>query len=419
MTTVKRLSVLHVSLYDNRGGSAKSAYKIHRGLKALGVQSRMMVSQKFTSDADVDTIAKGAWKGADRVIGRGLDKLNLQYLLYPSTFNFLRHPWFREADIIQLYNIHSGYFSHSLLPLISSRKKIVWRLSDMWPLTGHCAYSGDCGKWMTGCKGCPDLATYPSLGADTAALLFKWKRLLYSRTDMQVVAPSKWIKEIAEQSPLLGKYPVSYIPNGLDTEIFRPLPRSACRSILGIDETKKVALFLAHALDDPKKGGDSFVEAMNALWDSGRTDIMAMAVGENGHAWEGKLKCPVWKRDYVGEDELLAMVYGAADVFVHCAIRENFPNTTMEALACGVPVVAFDSGGVRELVIPGVTGILARPGSAASLSEGIRSLLDDESARTRMAKSGRERIEGTFTLKIQATALRDMYLSLLGTEAPR
>ena len=132
------LNVLHISTSDNLGGSGRAAYRIHTGLKNLGVRSRMLVGMKVTNDPDVDLIARGAFiqtldDWSNRITGR----LSYQYLFSPSSITLLRRPWVREADVVQLYNSHGGYFSHTVLPLLSRRRPVVWRLSDMWPRTGH------------------------------------------------------------------------------------------------------------------------------------------------------------------------------------------------------------------------------------------------------------------------------------------
>src|SRR4051794_6328025 len=134
----------------------------------------MLVGTKASDDPDVDTVhGGGARRLADRVADEAGARLGLQYLWYPSMARVLRHPWLRDADVVQLYNTHGGYFSHRLLPTLAARAPVVWRLSDMWALTGHCAYAGPCERWREGCGACPDLAAYPPLPRDTTALLWR------------------------------------------------------------------------------------------------------------------------------------------------------------------------------------------------------------------------------------------------------
>src|SRR5262249_332938 len=130
-------NVLHISASDASGGAARSAFRIHVGLRTLGWPSRMLVGVRRTTDADVRPLKRNvAWRAAGRACAAVTDRLDLQYVLYPSSFGVALDPWFRDAQVVQLYNVHGSYFSHSALPLLSRRRPLVWRLSDMWALTG-------------------------------------------------------------------------------------------------------------------------------------------------------------------------------------------------------------------------------------------------------------------------------------------
>ena len=150
------LTVTHISTADTDGGSARSAYRIHQGLRRRGHVSRMLVGYKHSGDANVKTVSGSRWlQRADEIANRVTQAAGAQYLMVPSAPSALRHPWLANPDVIQLYNIHLGYFSYLSLPALSRRAPIVWRLSDQWPMTGHCAYSGSCERWRTGCGACP------------------------------------------------------------------------------------------------------------------------------------------------------------------------------------------------------------------------------------------------------------------------
>ena len=165
------MKTLHISTTDHHGGSARAAYRIHQGLKGLGIESRMLVGSRSTSEKDIALIASHRLAILDLLSTSLCDRLSLQYLFYPSSFALLRHPWFRETDVVQLYNTHGSYFSHTVLPWLSNAKPVFWRLSDMWPMTGHCVYALDCTRWKIGCGTCPIPRDYPALRRDTTALL--------------------------------------------------------------------------------------------------------------------------------------------------------------------------------------------------------------------------------------------------------
>lgn len=415
---MKPISVLHISTADNAGGSGRSAYKIHRGLRDAGLTSRMLVRHQVTEDPDVGPINPGWLRQADRLANNLTHPLGLQYLYFPSSARLRSHPWYREADVIQLYNTHGKYFSIRGLPRMSREKVVVWRLSDMWPMTGHCAYCGPCEKWKTGCQGCPDLKAYPSLKRDTAGWLWRWKQQLYQQSRIHVVAPSSWIHGLAGESPLLRGFPRSIIRNGIDCQIFRPRDQETCRRELKIPHRGQGILFLAHFVTDVRKGIDTFATAVRQLWNSGRRDFFAMIVGAGADQWAGELPCPIWRHDEIKCDDRLSLVYNSSDVIVHPAVVENLPNSLLEAFACGIPAVGFDAGGVAEVVVHQQTGFLANFGNTNQLTEGLDWVLADRAASPASSRRCRQMVLDEYSLTGQATRFAQLYEGLLDRAVP-
>ncbi len=407
------LSVLHFSTADVLGGSARSAYRIHAGLRALGLRSRMLVGHRFSDDADVRAIAEGpALRRADRLAERATARLGLQYLFLPSNLGLDRHPWVRAADVIQLFNIHGGYFNPRVLPRLARRAPVVWRLSDMWPMTGHCAYSGDCGKWRTGCGGCPDLAAYPALAVDTTARLWRMKRRLWRAARPTVVAPSSWTERLARESPLFAGAAVHRIPNGIDCDLFRPRDRAQARAALGWPADATVVLFSAHvAVDNPRKGTRTLERALARIPPGG--DLALAVVGERAEEWRARTPHRVVALGYCDDPETVALANAAADLAVVPSTVENLPNTAIEALACATPVVACDVGGMRDAVIDGETGLLVPVGDDAALADALVRLIDDGDARARMGAAGRDLARRVFDQTAEARAFAALYDALV------
>jgi glycosyltransferase involved in cell wall biosynthesis len=407
------ISVLHISAADNLGGSARSAYKIHAGVRNLGFQSKMLVAWKDTDDNDVAPIRQGLIKLADKAVTAVTEAAGWQYLYLPSSARLLRHPWYRSADIIQLYNTHGKYFSHSVLPAISREKPIVWRLSDMWPMTGHCAYAGVCDKWQTGCQRCPDLETFPRLRRDTAAFLWKRKQSIYQRSQIHVVAPSRWMHDLVRHSPLLGHCPLSIVHNGIDGDVFHPAIQAECRRELKIPFQGRGILFLASDVTDARKGGRQLPCVIRRLWESGDRNFFVMLVGRGASQWEVELPCPVWRHDEVSDNRRLAAIYGAACVLVHLAPVENLPNSILEAMACARPVAAFDAGGVAEVVLHQRTGWLAPLGDQQAMAQGLRWILECPDRFQDLSDGCRRCIEQDYSLSGQAAGFADLYRRLV------
>jgi glycosyltransferase involved in cell wall biosynthesis len=402
------VNVLHISESDGIGGSGRSAFRLHSNLRRLGLGSRMLVGRRRTQDSDVRLLKRSiAWRALDRASGELLDLLNLQYVFYPSSFGVALDPWFREADVVQLYNTHGSYFSHSALPVLSRRRPVVWRLSDMWALTGHVAYSYDCERWRHGCGECPYLGEYPALSRDTTALLWRWKNEVYRRSRLTIVAPSQWIERLVKQSPLLSRFPVRRIPNGIDLERFRPVDRAEARHRLGLPPDGPVVLFSAPDVSDRRKGGAVLKEALEYLDDE---PLELLVVGAN--------ETPAFPRSFrslrhlVDENEI-ALSYAAADLFVLPTLAENLPNAILESVACGTPCVSFDVGGVPDVVRHLETGYLAPLGDARGLADGVRTLLADDELRGRLSRRCREIAEAEFGAELEATRFSELYAEVL------
>lgn len=407
------MNILHVSTEYNLGGSGRAAYRIHASLQRRGYTSRMLVATRVMGVPDVGPIwSTLPWRAADWAAKRVTEALSLQYMFLPSSWNLLRHPWFREADVVQLYNTHGGYFSHAVIGVASRRKPFVWRLSDMWPLTGHCCYSYDCDRWLTGCGSCPLLTDEPPLRHDRTAQLWRIKRSLYKRANVHLVAPSRWIADVAARSPLVGHWPRHLIPNGIDVAVFRPIARHAAREVLGIPPDDVVILFSSVETRAYRKGGPFVAEAISRLRSRRDRRLRLLVVGHEARQWEQAVAVPVTALETVRDDHLLAVIYSAADVFVHPSLADNLPNGVLESLACGTPVIAFDTGGVPDAVRPMETGYLARHKDAEDLARGIERIIEDDSLRSRMSLACRRIAETEYGVDLQADRFEQLYATL-------
>jgi len=405
-------SILHISTTDCIGGSGRSAYRIHNGLRISGYNSKMLVSRKITIDREVDFISKGTYKYYDRFCGRVLNRIGLNDVFYPSSYNLKNNKWFKEADIIQLYNLHGNYFSFTALSQISKYKTIVWRLSDMWPITGHCAYSYDCEKWKTGCGKCPYPEEYPELQTDTTKYLWKLKKITFDKIEnMVIVAPSLWIKKNVEQSPILDGFKVLYIPNGVDTNIFKQKDKNEAKQKYNISKDSKVVLFIAEQLNtDKRKGGAYLVKALNSLNESLKKNIVLLMIGKEEMTNCGIDKnIKIYKAGYINNDIDLAGLYQAADIMVLPTLADNLPNTILESMACGTPVVSFNVGGIPEIVKHKETGYLAELKNVNDLKNGIEKLLIDDDLRTNLSKQSVILINNNFKLKNEVKGYIELY----------
>ncbi len=384
----------------------------------------MLVRSKLTDDPHIDLIhgAQVIYRVLDAFGREVIDRAGLQYLYYPSSISLVRHEWFQSADIVQLYNLHGGYFSYRSLPALSRRRPIVWRLSDMWPLTGHCSYSYDCTRWQTGCGSCPYLDVYPALSWDSTALLWRVKQIVYRRSRLVIVTTNRWMDGIVKNSPLLGHFPRHIIPNGVNANIFRPISRASACEVLGLDAESDIILFTAQvAKEGTRKGGEFAIPVLEQVATNHPRPITLVVMGEGADGWPDGNGYRTHRLGYTHSDQLLAAVYAAADVTIFPALAENLPNVILESMSSGTPAVAFDVGGVSDVVRHMETGYLARYRDLDDLISGTAQLLNDKDLRARLSASSRDLITNEYSDDLQVSRFVNLYESILdaGIGIPR
>ncbi|KYC36859.1 glycosyl transferase [Scytonema hofmannii PCC 7110] len=405
------MKVLHINQSDTCGGAAIAGYRLHQGLLSQGLDSSLLVSTVETSSKFVAPITRKY--RIESHIGRLTSYLGFNYLNLVSTFDIPKHPFYKQADILNFHNLHNGYFNYLGIPLLTKNKPAVFTLHDMWSFTGHCTYSYDCDRWKTGCGECPYLNTYPGVSRDNTFLEWKLKDWIYSKANLTIVTLSHWLTEQVKQS-ILNRFPIHHIPNGIDTEVYRPLEVEQCRSLLRIPSGKKVLMFGAQNLRDTRKGGNLLLLALQNLPSSLKAETMLLTVGHGGEAISEEVGIPTLNLGYVSSDLLKSIAYSAADLFIFPTLADNLPLMLQESMACGTPMVSFKVGGVPDLVRPGVTGYLAATGGADDFCKGIVELLEDDSLRDRMKQNCRVIALAEYSLELQTQRYIQLYHQVLG-----
>jgi glycosyltransferase involved in cell wall biosynthesis len=313
-------------------------------------------------------------------------------------------------DIAHLHWVAHLVDVEAVLPVLAERGPIVWTLHDMDPLTGGCHYAGGCERFADCCGRCPQLARPRE--NDLSRKVWRQKDRAFRRIGddrLHVVAPSQWMADLARKSSLMGRFEVTVIPNGVDTAVFRPQDRATARRRLDLPPEAKIVLFVAHNLTNRRKGGATLMKALERPSDV--PGLTLLTVGE------GRLDPPpgVAHRHIapVADEDAMADLYNAADVLAIASSEDNLPNTMLEAMACGLPVAAFDAGGVGETIDHGRTGMLAPAGDVDAFARIIGDLLGDDAKRQEMAAACRQLAERRFSLSAAAGAYVQMYRSLL------
>jgi glycosyltransferase involved in cell wall biosynthesis len=278
----------------------------------------------------------------------------------------------------------------------------------MWSITGHCSQSYDCQRFLTGCGKCPYPETFPPIGRDATAWEWKLKKRVYDRSNITFVAPSRWLVDLAKQG-MLRDHDVRQISNPVDTAIYMPRDRKACRDELGLPHDKHIIFFISVALNNKAKGGDLMVQALDMLPPRIKNKSMLLLLGERGDEFARACGVPARALGYIHDDLKKAVIYSAADVTVQPSRAENQSLVILESMSAGVPVVAFDTGGMSEIVCKGPGGILVAQENVEQFCQAITTILDDKAVANHLAASGRQSVVDNYSLDLHCRRYIDLY----------
>ncbi|MGB3516903.1 MAG: glycosyltransferase family 4 protein [Elainellaceae cyanobacterium] len=404
---------INSSDYSDGGGGAIAMHRLAQGLRASGLDCKILSGVKTTDLAWSRQIYRKPKLEAR--IKKWTSKAGFNDLHCVSSFELTKDEFYLDADIINFHVIHSSFFSYLALPKLTKIKPGIFTLHDMWSLTGHCAYSYDCNRWKTGCGQCPYPDIYPSIRHDSTRWEWKLKDWVYSRSSLTIVTPSRWLTKQAKSS-MLGHLQIHHIPYGIDTNAYQPLNPDLCRFALGIPLNKRVLLFSSDNLKDSRKGGDLLVKALQQLPPSLKQECVLLTFGRRTALIEAAVDMEEIHLGYITSDRLKSVAYSAADLFIFPTRADNLPLVLQEGMACGTPMVSFDIGGVSDLVRPGVTGYLAQPEDTDDFCQGIVDLLEDDEKRQAMGENCRRIALEDYALELQAERYQRLYEQVLARE---
>lgn len=394
------------------GGGQVQMQRLQSGLRSHGVDARALCRDRSRDDS----ILMPSRPRIERWLGKLTGRIGLNDIHLLSSFRVPGMQEFVEADLVDVHCLHSETFSYLALPALTADKPAVFTFHDMWPITGHCHASLECERWKTGCGNCPHPEIYPEIRRDATALEWKLKQRAYGRSKFTIVTPSKWLHDRTKES-MLGAAEVWHIPHGVDTEVFQPLDKEHCRSLLGIPKGKNVLFCAMESMRRPLKGADLLVKALRNLPESVQRDSVLLLFGHSSRAILKQVRMPVINLGFIQHDRLKALAFSAADLFVNPTRAESFGLVVLESMACGTPVAAFGVGGVPELVRPGLTGHLAAADDPMDLARGVSALLDDKAELEAMSRRCREVAVAEYSLEQQVRSYIDLYRRVIAKKA--
>jgi glycosyltransferase involved in cell wall biosynthesis len=424
------MKVLHVSTFERAGGAAIAASRLHLGLRARGVDSTLLVRDTTPDDPVPKTLhldeSTCGTMGDPRLLAvlyttyeRGLRPgVDRRFSTDLPTRALSTHPAVMAADIVNVHWVADLMSVPALRAVQDVGTPVVWTLHDQAAFTGGCHYSGPCRGFELACEACPDLRAEAQ---HVPGLVLRHKRRWIDPARLTVVCPSEWLAGLARRSALLDGATVETIPNGVPVAVYQRPRREAARAALGLPPDAVVLLAGAERLDERRKGTQHLREVLSRLAADPRlrpgfeTGRILCAVFGAGTVDDGM---PVRSLGRLRGEEQIALAYRAADVFVLPTLEDNLPNTLLESLAAGTPVVAYATGGVPEIIQRGSGGLVVPSGDTGALAAALRLLILDPGARERLSNDGAQYARTALDVSVQSEAYVRLYARLLGGAKP-
>lgn len=423
------MNITLVNTNDIQGGAARAAFRLYQGLRHIGQDVTLLCSNKASSESTVIQVPQNSVLNdnttelslnviQDYCIDQHRSHLSNTFfsLPYPGV-DLSQLPAIQQADVINLHWIARFQSPITIRRILDLGKPVVWTLHDMWAFTGGCHYSAGCLRYQQDCCQCPQLETeYQHI---PEAVLADKLQIFQNISNLTIVAPSQWLSACARNSHLFRGLRVETIPYSLDTEVFQPIDTARAKLQLGIDPAVTTMMFGAVTAAEERKG---FSELIQALWHCLDNPAFKQQVADKkieilcaGYPSDliNVLEIPVRSFGYVDSDAMMSQLYSAADVFVLPSLEDNLPNTVLEAMSCGTPVVAFDVGGIPDMVGDRTTGRIVPLRDVVKLADAILECVFDPEQRQRMGTTARQRILENYALPMQAQHYVDLFEDLI------
>lgn len=385
------MKILLIAKHPRTGGAAIASSRLMGALREKDVDVSMLVQEGGNEDLGIYSTTHSLVKRWTNLYRFILERLTFLPREASSSIRFLfslantgedisRNPHVRDADVLHLHWINAGFLSlKSLRQLLALGKPIVWTFHDMWPFTGGCHYALDCKEYTRECGDCPYLKKPRK--RDLSHRLWKKKEKIFRDSKVHVLTPSDWLKVCVEESSLLAHWPVTTIHNPVNSDIFKPADRLTACANLGLDPSKKYILFGAATMKNVLKGFNYFLEASGILaGEPGlNEDVEILLFGKTKDDVARSFPLKTRNIAFVQSMQTIVELYSAAHLFVIPSLQDNLPNTIVESMLCGTPVVGFNTGGIPEMIEHKVNGYLSNYKSSEDLAAGMSWVLSSAS----------------------------------------
>jgi glycosyltransferase involved in cell wall biosynthesis len=423
------MKILILSTFERTGGAAVAANRLMLALNKTGHQAKMLVRDRQTDDPNVFSINNTSWwkrkinfirfayeRGVIFIHNRFSRKNLFAVSIANTGTDISKHPLVREADIIHLHWINQGFLSLAdIWKLTGLGKPVVWTMHDMWPCTGICHHAWGCEKFKNTCVKCSFLGSRKK--HDLSYRTQKKKQFL-SKSTVQIITVSSWLKRMAEKSALTRELRITTIPNIVDTSIFSPVDnKQAIREQFSFPRIKKIVLMGAAKINDPINGFSSLRQALGLLKEK-RDDIFLVLFGEikNDSSFLSAIPVEFVSMGRLSDVSVIARLYAAADVTVVPSSYETFGQTLIESMACGCPVVSFNNSGQTDIIEHKVNGYLATFQDANDLAAGIEWVLEN-TEKLNLSDACVKKVKENYSESVVASQYVALYANLLNDKS--
>jgi glycosyltransferase involved in cell wall biosynthesis len=401
--------VVQLSTHDKAGGAAIAAWRLHQGLQQLGVESRMISRTRSWPGPDVSCIASDLFEATEfyhRFRVRPAQPQEATFFSFtPTAIPLLEHPWIAAADVVHLHWIAKFLSPEDIAPLCAAGKTVFWTFHDQWAYTGGCHYIGGSRRLEADWDGTAQIDE--SMHALARMELERRKRILGS-LPIHVIAPSHWMAAEAAASGIFPMERIHVVPTSVDPAVYHPTEDD-------VEEPAVTLLFGCQNLMERRKGFQELREALILCMDDARfasavRDGMIRLRTFGSIPAEGiDLPIPAQHLGKIADETAVADILRSSSAFLCPTLDDNLPNVVMESLACGLPVIAFDTGGVPDMVTHQLNGLLAAKGDVAGLARHLTDFCLDASLRQRLRDGARGMDVSHWTLETQARRISVLY----------
>jgi glycosyltransferase involved in cell wall biosynthesis len=374
------------------------------GLHRRGIEANLFVQRKLTDDPHVRAVA--SFKGRDRIgalIAKAEEKASLQSVLFPWSEWLRRDPVYAQANIVHLHIFHMEYLSLPLLPRLVGHRKLLVTMHDAWPITGHCVYPASCDGYRSGCHGCPKLDLPFPMRTDRAALMARMKHRALHHTQAHLHVTTEYMQGLCETGWVSQDLPCTKVPLGIDTEVFKPAAQ--------VPDAPRALTVGIRASDNHWKG----LPLALAAFREAAKHIPLHIVTFQGKGLVRDLGPNVQVTDlgWVTDEADIVRAYQHMDVFMMPSTHESFGYMALEAMACGVPPIIFETTTMEEVAGSAQCAYLAPYGQAQGLAQALIQAHTQSEDRLARGRAARVRASTCFPRQAYEDAMVKIYEGLL------